>query len=87
MDQTAKALNSIFVKRKGVPVTYDYVASQMPFFGKLYSMRDNARYWEDYVRNTGYKPRYPGRTYSNGGVGQMFAEGTAFAENLKKIYG
>ena len=86
MNSTPRALRSVFVEGN-YPISYDYIASQMPFVGKIRSMKDNARYWEDYARNTGYTARYPGRTYSNGGVGQSVAEGTAFMENVKKIYG
>jgi len=40
---------------------------QLPIRGNYLRMKDDERYWNDYYHNTGFKPRYPGRSYANYG--------------------
>lgn len=66
---------------------YDgYWASQIPIVRGLYSARDNARYWQDYYKNTGFKPKYPGRTYSYQ-TGSVISDAKMLYGSAKKIYG
>lgn len=43
-------------------------AYQIPLVGTALRMSDDQRYWSDYQRNTGFTPRYPGRSYANYGT-------------------
>lgn len=45
-----------------------YWMYQVPVLGTALRMSDDARYWSDYQRNTGFTPRYPGRSYANYGT-------------------
>lgn len=66
---------------------YAYYVYQIPGVGRMASMRDDKRYWDDYYKNTGFRPRYPGRTYQANGFGQSFAQAQETFGSLKKIYG
>jgi len=43
-------------------------AYQVPILGTALRMNDDARYWADYQKNTGFTPRYPGRSYNSYGA-------------------
>lgn len=65
----------------------DYWAYQVPVVGKFAQMWDNSRYWQDYYKNTGFRPRYPGRQYGSNGVGSMYSQAKMLYGSAKKIYG
>lgn len=50
-------------------------AYQVPVVGTALRMYDDQRYWEDYRKNTGFTPRYPGRSY--GSYGTMLSNQTS----------
>lgn len=64
----------------------DYWARQIPVVGSVMRSADDARYWDDYKKNTGKTPRYPGRTYSDTLSGVSHSEGSLL-KSMKKIYG
>lgn len=75
------------VFKKALTDPYDgYWASQIPIVRGLYASRDNYRYWQDYQKNTGFKPRYPGRVYSYQ-TGSIMSDAKALYGSAKKIYG
>lgn len=67
--------------------SYEYWAYQIPVVGRVATMRDNARYWDDYYKNTGFRPRYPGRQYGNNGFGATYSQAKMLYGSAKKIYG
>lgn len=71
-------------RRLGVNPFYEY---QIPFYGKYQAAKDNARYWEDYYRNTGFRPRYPGRQYGTSAATGLISEAKSLYGSAKKIYG
>lgn len=46
----------------------DWWMYQIPILGTALKMNDDARYWADYQKNTGFRPRYPGRSYNSYGA-------------------
>lgn len=57
---------------------------QIPLRGTYLRMKDDERYWQDYYRNTGFKPKYPGRSYGNYG-NQLFNEAKSMVMTGKKL--
>lgn len=45
----------------------DWWQYQMPVLGNYRRLQDDERYWKDYYKNTGFRPKYPGRSYGNYG--------------------
>lgn len=47
----------------------EWLTSQIPLMSNIQSMFNSADYYNDYEKNTGIRPRYPGLSYHNtGGV-------------------
>lgn len=67
---------------------YDnYWARQLPIIGNLYNAVDSKRYWDDYRKNTGFSPRYPGRTYANSGLGSaLLGAGRSYGRMINRSY-
>lgn len=64
----------------------NYWTYQVPVLGRLASAQDSSRYWDDYYKNTGFRPRYPGRVYGTNAFGGAVAESKTYF-SAKKIYG
>lgn len=45
----------------------DYWKYQIPIVGSYNRLSDNLRFWDDYTKNTGFKPKYPGRVLDRSG--------------------
>jgi len=58
-------------------------AYQLPIIGTALRMQDDERYWSDYQKNTGFRPRYPGRSYSNYGT-MMFNQSLSAGKSLTR---
>jgi len=41
---------------------------QVPLIGTALRAQDDKHYWEDYYKNTGFRPKYPGRSYNSYGT-------------------
>lgn len=54
-----------------------YIAYNAPYVGDTLRGLDDMRYWQDYERNTGFKPRYEGRVYS-GALNASLNEGLRY---------
>lgn len=66
--------------------TWDYWSANLPFVRHIYGAYDNARYWDDYYRNTGFKARYPARTYQTNHFGDLMKKTEATAKWATKMY-
>jgi len=56
---------------------------QMPILGTAARMLDDERYWSDYQKNTGFTPRYPGRSYNSYGA-MLFNQSMGASKSLYK---
>lgn len=61
-------------------------------FNREYALRgyaENARYWDDYFKNTGYRPRYPIRSGADYNLGSYYgaeqSRAGAFASVLNSV--
>jgi len=41
---------------------------QVPLIGTVLRAEDDKHYWDAYYRNTGFRPKYPGRSYGSYGT-------------------
>lgn len=49
-----------------LPFEMQYLMANLPFgFGNMTRVQDEVRYWQDYIKNTGKKPLYPGRVVTS----------------------
>lgn len=65
---------------------FDYWSRQLPVIGGIYGVRDNYRYFADYQKNTGYRARYPGRSYGTSGLSHVLAESGEYGRMLNRVY-
>lgn len=66
---------------------FEYWAYQIPVIGNIARANDNAKFWRDYERNTGYRPRYPGRSYNpTGMVESIVSAGRAYGRAVESAY-
>jgi len=65
----------------------EYWKAQVPIVRSFQRAKDDSRYWADYYKNTGFRPRYPGRVYANSGLASdlTYAVGKVY-KNLNKVY-
>lgn len=68
------------------PGNMDYWVQQIPFVGSLFKMRDTANYWEDYRKNTGFSPRYPGKTYGSSDFGGLVSTSKSYGKMIEKAF-
>lgn len=48
-------------------MAYSWWWYQVPLIGTALRAEDDKNYWEAYYRNTGFRPKYPGRSYGSYG--------------------
>jgi len=61
---------------------YSWGMYQIPLIGTALRMSDDERYWSDYQKNTGYSPKYPGRSYNSYGA-HLFNQSLSVGKSLK----
>lgn len=91
VDQTAKALRSIFGSSDPEIAAYwrnwaGYIGSNLPFIGDIIGSSDNWNYINDYMRNRGFgwsDVKYPSRVVgaATAGYGLNFV-----SSNIEKLY-
>lgn len=64
----------------------DYLETQVPYYGDYLHTVEDAKFWADYKKNTGFSPRYPRRAYGNSGTVAVSSTARLF-RNVKKLYG
>lgn len=75
---------SIIIGAGGEIVVIPYLVGSL---GMLYSagkMADNIRYWNDYCKNTGHRPKYPFRSRSMDWIGYGLGGAYSFSR-LKRL--
>lgn len=65
----------------------DYWKTQVPIVSDWNRALEAERYWNDYYKNTGFRPRYPYRTYGSLGQSVVMSTIRYSSRSLKKIYG
>lgn len=64
----------------------EYVETQIPIYGDYLRTVDDAQYWQDYKKNTGFTARYSSRVYGHSGTSAVSSTSRLF-RNAKKLYG
>lgn len=64
----------------------EYVKSQIPYYADYKKFTDDAQFWKDYKKNTGFSPRYPNRVYGSAGVNLVYSTSRLF-RSMKRLYG
>lgn len=63
-----------------------YLQTQVPYYADYQKFSDDAQFWRDYKKNTGYSPRYPNRVYGSSGVDFLYST-SRLLRNMKRLYG
>lgn len=69
---------------------WDYWSTQVPLVRSVRASVENKRYWEDYYRNTGFRPKYPSRAYgytTRSLLGDSSLVSSWVISDMKRIYG
>lgn len=64
----------------------EYVQTQIPYYSDYLHAKEDAQFWREYKKNTGFTPRYPRRAYGSSGVSAVYS-GTRLFRNFKRLYG
>lgn len=64
----------------------EYLKTQIPYYSDVKRVEEDAKYWKDYKKNTGFTPRYPYRSYGHSGS-YVVSSASRLFRNVKRLYG